>query len=237
MSCRKIYFRMTCEFLSVSYISTPGNDTWLHGPVNTYLVDFNVTFPNYPDNTKSIGFHAMLKCRPQGFDVLNCFLDNSRMAFKDSDMYKEDESYRINELFLIKFDRRGVRHLMVSPRLTPWQLGVLRTIANQLNFGVDLLDKSNSTFNDIERSYIGECDSFVNISREVRDIERPPGKENFEIISMAGFRKRHNEVVEIEKRRNLENCIHRNEYMFLDPRHPANPQIVSEIRIRRKIAR
>lgn len=139
-----------------------------------------------------------------------------------------DEDIWFQVPFDIKFNRQGIQGLVVPREMESRYIDVIRTIVSQMNFGVELLHKPDGAFKVMEKTYFGDCDGLVNISRETQGNE-VPRKEAYEIVTMAGLKKKQGEVLVIKKTRNLTNCADKRDYFFGSERNPKlNAPMVSE---------
>lgn len=151
--------------------------------------------------------YSTLKCRPRDFDTLRCQFTTW------SEIYEGKDGW-FNAPFDITFVRQGIQSLVVPRDIDLWLLDMVRTFISQMNFGVELLHKPDGAFNAEEKSYLGQCESLVNVSREAHEHNEVSKEKDYEIVPMAGLQKKRGEMLVIEKTRNLENCVDKRPYMM-----------------------
>ncbi|XP_014471390.1 PREDICTED: uncharacterized protein LOC106742709 [Dinoponera quadriceps] len=207
-------------------------DTWRHGPEYTFVMDANMTTLQ---GRSILDFYvyqvySTLKCRPRDFETLHCqFCAANITIYRDPIEVHEDEDSWLHAPFDIKFDQRGIRNLVILREMDAWYLDMVRAFVSQMNFGVDL--RLDGAFTTMENTYIGQCESLVNISH-IAEGNEVPGREDYEIVPMVSgnirLKKKHGETLVIEKTRNLENCIDKRDYVITgDTRRHMETQMVS----------
>ncbi|XP_032673331.1 uncharacterized protein LOC116845111 [Odontomachus brunneus] len=200
-------------------------DTWRHGPEYTFMANTNTTM--LQGRSESYQMYNTLKCRPQNSDTLRCQFGAANLTLcKEEPEHFYDEHSWFNESFGIKFDRRGIQSLVIPRDTDSLLFDIVRAFISQMNFGVELLHKPDGAFNAKESSYLGQCDTLVNISHEAQGNEGS-GEEDYEIVTVAGLQKKRGETLVIEKTKNLENCVDIRPYVMAADDRDIKMQMVS----------
>ncbi|KAK2585201.1 hypothetical protein KPH14_009908 [Odynerus spinipes] len=194
-------------------------ESLLHGPEYTYRVEIDTINRDGRDGatTKAFDIGSTLKCRPRVPDTLNCRFEAARMAVFEKgllDLAQDtvEDLWVDEEPFEIKFDKNGIAQLIVTRSMEPWTVDMIRAIVNQLNVGVDLRKRPDGIFVAKERSFLGECGSTIELSRSISQDRWKDDK--LEIVPMPGLEKASGEILQIEKRRDLNDCGRKEDYFF-----------------------
>ena len=173
-----------------------------------------------------------LKCRPQDSRSLICRTDDTKImkikpkGFNTSEMeiFENDccSPYGLgSDNFEVKFNENGITSYVLEDTNRPaqvWIIDMIRLITNQLSIGSDLENRRNDEqFKKLENFTVGECETEFKINRK-RITKMENQKElKYKIVSILGSKQfdfSADEKIEIEKRRNIQNCPRRKEYFF-----------------------
>lgn len=194
-------------------------DSLPHGPEYTYRVE--ITTINKDGlagaRTRFFNVDSALKCRPRDPDTLNCRFEATNMAVSEDGLLRlaqetVEDLWIGEEPFEIRFQKNGIVDLLVSRNMQPWTVDMIRAIVNQLNIGVDLRGKSDGVYDVMERSFLGECRTMIDLSHRVSEDSWKDDK--FEILPLAGLRKEPGEILRIEKTRDLNDCTRKEDYFL-----------------------
>ena len=186
------------------------------------------------DNGSFLGTRmaGKLKCRPQDAQNLICKTEETKIirihpkGFNSSGMeIYQNESYSPYGLgrdnFQIKFNKEGIESYILENTDRPaqvWIIDMIRLIANQLSIGADLENRRNDEqFKKLENFTVGECETEFKITRKQIDSKQNQKELKFKIVSTLASKQfdfSPEEKIEIEKRRNIQNCPRRKEYFF-----------------------
>ncbi|XP_046836477.1 uncharacterized protein LOC124432028 [Vespa crabro] len=192
-------------------------ESLLHGPEYTYRVEIITVkkaggHPCAGEDVKAFDAVSTLKCRPRVPDTLNCRFEAAKMQIYEDGLYElaretVEDLWMDDEPFEIIFDENGIKNLIVTKNMEPWTIDMIRSIVNQLNVGVDIRNKQDGIFTAIERSFLGKCQTKIELYHGLSYDNRWKD-EKFEIIPMNGINKVTSEFFDIEKRRNIDDCEH-----------------------------
>ncbi|KAK0084167.1 hypothetical protein PV326_006379 [Microctonus aethiopoides] len=166
-----------------------------------------------------------LICRPLNHDILRCYISESNITLLKSRNIGDDNNSKkiniVNVPFEIKFNQRGINSYIVektNPPVSLWELNMIRLIGNQLHIGIDLSDEVKNMFRAQENFTIGVCQVDFKIKRilgdDDYDDETNSLDSNLELVPLIKVGKFSNVSIEIEKKRNIDNCIRRTESFF-----------------------
>ncbi|EFN73216.1 hypothetical protein EAG_02160 [Camponotus floridanus] len=169
-----------------------------------------------------------LKCRPKGYDTLNCHFQNSRIKRPDpkdsrcsnaKDFVPTRYKFVGEEPFEIRFNPRGIENLVVYRSIPRWRLDMIKVIVSQLNIGFEVQEHRNR-FIIMENSTMGHCEVDVKISRgdpdSEEDADSAEKNDNFEIgfLSSDEFAHLMAERFRVKKTRQLKKCPQKTIYFF-----------------------
>lgn len=189
---------------------------WKHGPEFVFDVEFNFTsIPMSRDAVKKSNYTVMnLYCRPKGEYSLNCRIGNCRGQSmdltNDNQLDMSEEIYQRfcdADPFEVKFNERGIEHLIVHEKLPVYVLNDLKLIAECLNIGVDLNGIPDGTFDVPQNTTIGRCNVHVGINHYPS--KGPVNKlrnHRYELQPLPQLNKVPGEAIAIQKTINLNNC-------------------------------
>lgn len=201
----------------------------MYGPECTYDVLVNMSLANIVhenDNFCSM-IATELKCRPKGYDTLNCHFQNSRIKRPDpkdircsnaKDFVPTRHKFVGEEPFEIRFNPRGIENLVVYRSIPRWRLDMIKVIVSQLNIGFEVQEHRNR-FTIMENSTVGHCEVDIKITRSDLDFEENDDSaenDNFEIGFLLSdeFAHRMVERLWVEKTRQPKKCPRRTIYFF-----------------------
>lgn len=197
-------------------------------------MEINMIAAMHSDNGSFLGTRmaGKLKCRPQDAQNLICKIVDTKIirihpkSFNTSgmDIY-QNESYSPYGLgrdnFQVKFNKEGIETYILEKTDRPaevWIIDMIRLITNQLSVGADLENRRNDEqFKKLENFTVGECETEFKISRKRIDSKLSQKELRYKIVSTLvskQFDFSPDEKIEIEKRRNIQNCPRRKEYFF-----------------------
>lgn len=196
-------------------------------------MEINMIADMNTDNGSVLGTRVAgkLKCRPPDFQSLICKTEDTKIirinpnGFNTSGMeiYK-NESYSPyglgHDTFQVNFNKEGVESYGLESsddEASKWIIDMIRLITNQLSIGADLENRrSDEQFKKLENFTVGECETEFKISRKRINGEMK-NDLRYKIIptlTTKQFVYAADEEIEIEKRRNIQNCPRRKEYFF-----------------------
>lgn len=165
-----------------------------------------------------------LICRPLKHDVLRCYISGANInLLKPHNISDDNNPKKINIVdvpFEIKFNQRGINSYIVektNPPVSLWELNMIRLIGNQLHIGIDLSNKMKNTFREQENFTIGVCQADFKIKRIIADDDNETNSlvnSHLELVPLIKVGKFSNVSIEIEKKRNIDDCIRRTESFF-----------------------
>ena len=211
-------------------------DIWKYGPEYKFGLEVNMIAAMNMDNGTLLGtrLSGKLKCRPHPQDSLSliCRTEDTRIirimpeGFYTSGLqvYK-NESYSPmgigRDNFQIKFNKEGIESYILEDTKRPSQvliIDMIRLVANQLSIGADLeKQRFNNHFKKLENYTVGECETEFSISRKPIEEVESRRKMKYKLVSAFPEKKfdfTDDEKIEIEKKRNIDNCPRRKEYFF-----------------------
>ncbi|XP_043281549.1 uncharacterized protein [Venturia canescens] len=219
-------------FLAVS-IPSPGNETWQLGPEYKFSARVRMISALDRDEGASLGndMKADLRCQPASLAAsqnrtLICRLENSvigKINPRAYDVYGKEESDGYNKFGLMKEffgveynERGGIEGYVIektAPPLAAWSLNMARLIVNQLSIGGSVADEFTPEFRISENFTFGECDVDYTVSRKPARLVAD-SKRNFELVALDKLGDFHEESIEIEKIRDVNDCLVRADYFF-----------------------
>ncbi|XP_076276922.1 vitellogenin-like isoform X2 [Lasioglossum baleicum] len=179
-------------------------------------MEFNFTsIPMSRDAVKRSNYTVMnLFCRPKGGYSLNCRMGNCRGQSidltNDNQLEMSEEIYQRfcdGVPFEVKFNERGIEHLIVHEKLPVYVLNDLKLITECLNIGVDLNGIPDGTIDVPQDTTIGRCNVQVGINHYPS--KGPVNKmrnHRYELESLPQLNKVAGEAIVIQKTTNLNNC-------------------------------
>ncbi|XP_076641431.1 uncharacterized protein LOC143352645 isoform X2 [Halictus rubicundus] len=163
-----------------------------------------------------------LYCRPKGDNSLICRLGNCRGQSMDlTNENQLDMSEEIYQRFCdadpfeVKFNERGIEHLVVHENLHVSVLNDLKLIAECLNIGVDLNGIPDGTFNVQQNTTIGRCNLNVGINHYPS--KGPVNKmrnHRYKLEPLRQLNKVAEEAIVIQKTTNLSDCTRYASFYF-----------------------
>ncbi|XP_033222323.1 uncharacterized protein LOC117176266 [Belonocnema kinseyi] len=220
-------------FVLATWIPT-NEEIWKNGPEYTFGMEINMIAAMHIDNGSFIGTRmaGKLKCRPKEPHNLICKIEDTKIirvhpkGFNTSGMeIYQNESYSPygvgRDNFLVKFNKEGIENYILEKTDRPaevWIIDMIRLITNQLSIGADLENRRNDEqFKKLENFTVGECETEFKISRKRIVIKLSQKELKYKIISTLASKQfdfSPDEKIQIEKRRNIQNCHRRKEYFF-----------------------
>ncbi|XP_057319398.1 uncharacterized protein LOC130663876 isoform X2 [Microplitis mediator] len=199
-------------------------DGWKYGPEYTFLGEVKMITSLDSDKGQYLGtgLYSKLRCRPREPDVLRCKLDDTKITRLDvqGGFNPEKAKPAANETFRpfnaipvpfeIKFNDRGIESYIIEknePSLPDYCVNMARLIANQLSIGADLSDEMRSTYRSFENFTVGECDVDFKVTRLPNKDSEAIKDSKFELTPLDKLGKLANEIMEIEKERNVKECL------------------------------
>ncbi|XP_076375978.1 uncharacterized protein LOC143259057 [Megalopta genalis] len=206
----------------------PVDDTmWTHGPEFVFEVELKYTTTPFSienaDDSKMSNHTAMdLYCRPLHMDSLSCRIDNCEgqiidLTFDNQQDMPEEVYKRFCDAgrFEIKFNERGVEHLIVPERISVSVLNDLKLIAECLHIGVDLNGVPDGIFNVLQNTTVGQCNVEVKVQHYLPAAEKQMKKTaRFDLKSLPQLNKVSGEVLFVQRAINLNNCSHYAPFYF-----------------------
>ncbi|XP_017876888.1 uncharacterized protein LOC108623099 [Ceratina calcarata] len=186
---------------------------WEHGPEYVFDVEWNSTrHSSSPD-----GIHltesatTKLYCRPTGSDGLNCHLEVNKeldmMRKNKVDIPEEDKRDIAADPFEIKFNDRGVDHMIVNDQIHVYELNNMKLIVERFSIGTDLNGLPDGTYDIIENSTIGCCNGTITINHyPSKRMMNKIKNDRYELESLPQLNKVPSETIMIQKTIKLDNC-------------------------------
>lgn len=214
------------KFLVKAIRIASDKDIWQNGPEYTFsartsmIVDLDEDKGNY----KGTSLVNKLKCRPKEPRSLVCRFEDSKFvrlsprAFNaeetvpDADATFSPFGFGDDAHFEVKFNEKGIEsYTFDNNTLSAVNdlSNMYRLIANQLSLGVTIND---TLFRTMENFTIGECSVICKVSRH-KPTNRT-ARRTFEISSLIDLDVIDENVVEIVKERQLQDCIPHPVYFF-----------------------
>ncbi|XP_044007164.1 uncharacterized protein LOC122851771 [Aphidius gifuensis] len=185
------------------------NDLWHFGPEITYNVTYNANTAlnqsnnNWKNSKLNYEMKTQLKCRPRTLKILNCHIEKPVVSFDHANKSISSENICGEDIdrqnFEIRFNRFGIKELIVSSNIKPYILDTIRAIVNQLNAGVDLTVRTNGTYRTWENFTTGDCFTFYDVKLSGDNLEK---KKN----DGEGFKWRSDVSTLITKIRDVKKC-------------------------------
>ncbi|XP_043475543.1 uncharacterized protein LOC122507091 [Leptopilina heterotoma] len=208
-----------------------------YGPEYTFYMEINMIAAMNTDNGATLGTRVSgeLKCRPNDTNLLICRTEDTKIirthpnGFNTSGIeIPRNESYSPyglgHDLFQVKFNNEGIESYSLesaNDEASKWIIDMIRFITNQLSIGFVLDDRRNDEqFKKLENFTVGECETEFKISRR-KDVNNNSNNNNnnkgpkiIPIFDQTKFIFGPFDEIEIEKRRNIQNCPRHKEYFF-----------------------
>ncbi|XP_032673196.1 uncharacterized protein LOC116845044 [Odontomachus brunneus] len=188
--------------------SNPTPSYIFHVRIETELFRYSGTH----NNEDKADLQFRLKCQPYMDQNLKCHIEKSPSYSPST-----DSAYIIDKLSnvrcIMNFQPSGVKSYDVflqNVKNKETALEVFRFIVHQLNVGVDLKKYDGNEFDAIEETVIGTCKTVYMISRNYARNYIIYSKL-VSLIAKEEYIMKKDESVNINKMRNVENCILRND--------------------------
>ncbi|XP_051162582.1 uncharacterized protein LOC127282409 isoform X1 [Leptopilina boulardi] len=229
---------MNFVFLPFLFAWNPApQDEFKYGPVYIFDMEINMIAAMNTDNGSILGTRVSgeLKCRPHLSDttILICRTEDTKIirtypnGFNTTgiEIFK-NESYSPyglgHDLYQVKFNNEGIENYGLESNnddASKWIIDMIRLITNQLSIGFQLENRRNDEqFKKLENFTVGECETEFKISRK-KQMNNNNNNNNGEpkiipIFDQSKFIFGPYDEIEIEKRRNIQNCPRHKEYFF-----------------------
>lgn len=202
------------------------DEPWKYGPEYTFQVQVNSTAIPEERTYGSVRLNVESKliCQPKQDVRLSCYFRDSKAdsfvtesldpddpAIPMSDVNRQ-EAYEMHEdQFEVVFNDEGLDSLVVNENIQPQELDMIRVIVGQMDIGAILGNRNEETFELMENFTQGECVTTFKVERKI--IGRTLSMEHgYALESALGLRD--DQLVEIQKIRNLHMCTHKVPYFF-----------------------
>lgn len=194
-------------------------------------MEINMIAAMNTDNGATLGTRVSgeLKCRPNDLNLLICRTEDTKIirthpnGFNTSGIeVPRNESYSPyglgHDLFQVNFNNDGIESYSLesaNDEASKWIIDMIRFITNQLSIGFVLDERRNDEqFKKLENFTIGECETEFKISRRKDVNNSNKGAKFIPTFSQSKFIFDPLDEIEIEKRRNIQNCPRHKEYFF-----------------------
>jgi len=204
-------------FLSVIHIPVE-DGTWQYGPEYIFAVHMNMTrTPRCPDYNPSCGepsgsrVKSRLHCYPTKDSSLVCSLrqvEGYEIGASEEDGHIMNRRKSITDAPIeLLYNNNGIERVIASLQTKPYDLNILKTIAEQLHTGDDFNDIEHGTFLGTAQSTIGNCNISFDVHRRPSSTNAVRDRRGFLLQPLPqALRLGHLETIVIDKTTHLSNC-------------------------------
>lgn len=193
-------------------------DDWKYGPEAIYEVRFAceqcIWFDHgHPETAAPSITTFQLGCRPKSNSTLSCQLYSENGMKITSKIW--DESLE-PEIFELNFDRNGLQKIIVSDRMDPFFLDLIKAAVAQLNVAVDVFKIRKNHFEISENFFTGTCQThYLFIAEKIPVNKQQQANEKpYKNLLIAESEPSKGNVKKLGRTRNLDKCHKRLDYFF-----------------------